>query len=447
MQRLYPWLYDLEPALGDGVGSSRQGNSYSEDHPEGDMESSSSISGASRIFSDATSTTRAPRRDPKRELFEKLRTRRASPGKPTPEEKTDEFKAAFGLQGPITIPFKDTKGLQAIMNKFVQKALKAKPSENSYAAIEEVSNEINHWKSTFRLATITNQDFISDVKNCIDSNEAVLQRTVMISIIDRWRLSGDFGFNCEGWWTLQGKHFPLPSTQGPQDKVSGPKPDLAIFFNFDSFIGTDPLSEAAPIPPDLKTCMRPDDSETRCFPFMFIEAKRGYHDLTLAVYANMHSASQALLNIYAWMERAGHEDIFFNDVRLFSIAINAEKAIVRVHRAESLGEHGLRYLFDELCEIKTSERDEICVLIRNIILQYGAGKLRGILRAAFKEVSGEYERSLRQNIELQKRRSEAPYGAPAKKSRTHRGIGRQTNQSPADVSSSFGASGISLEDR
>jgi hypothetical protein len=421
-------------------------SSDSDHESEESMESSTSVSGTSRILSDDATTTKG-QPDPKKDLLEKLRTRRAVPIRKTPEEKTKQFISDLDVSQTLTIPFRDTDELQTIFKSFLRRAEKSKAGDDSYAAIEDVSNEFNKWKSTVYLATITNQDFESDIQHCQLSNEAVFQRTVLMSIIDRWRLTDMFDFNCEGHWSLQGKHFPLPSTQGPSDKISGPKPDLAIFFNFESLIGRDPLSNSAPIPPDLTTCIRPDTSFHRCFPFVFIEAKKGFHDLTKALYANMHSASQALLNIYAWMERVGHDDAFFNDVRLFSIAINAEKAVVRIHRAQKLDdEEGLVYLFDDICTLHEYGRDEICILIRNILLKYGAAKLRGILKTTFDEVSRQYKEELHKSSESQKRKGDAINKAPTKKARAPRATGHFTSLQPIDPSSSFGASRISLSE-
>ncbi|KAI1860789.1 uncharacterized protein JN550_011251 [Neoarthrinium moseri] len=368
------------------------------------------------------------------------------PIRPTPDPKTDGFKLTFGISEDIAIPFKDTKGLQTVIKSFLRRAEKAPSGENSYEAIEDLSNGINKWRSTVQLATVTNLDFRSDLEHCRLSNEAVFQRTILMSIIDRWRLADMFDYNCEGHWSLQGKHFPLPSTQGPKDKVTGPKPDLAIFFNFESLIGSDPQSNSAPIPLDLKGCLRPDTSFHRCFPFVFIEAKKGFHDLTTALYANMHSASQALLNIHAWMERIGDTDTFFEDVRLFSVAINADTAIVRTHRAKPLDGEGLVYLFDELCVLKDYRRDDICVLIRNILVKYGATTLRQILKDTFDQVSSQYQEELQQDNERLKRKNAVARGAITKKARITQSTGRITSQPPMDPSSSFGASRISLGD-
>ncbi|RYC63272.1 hypothetical protein CHU98_g2926 [Xylaria longipes] len=81
----------------------------------------------------------------------------------------------------------------------------------------------------------TNQKFENDLEHCkAPANEAVFQRTVMMSIIDRSHLKSAFDFNCEGQWSLQGSN-PLPSDG--DDAITGPKPDLAIFFRFDYLVG------------------------------------------------------------------------------------------------------------------------------------------------------------------------------------------------------------------
>lgn len=420
----------------------------SRDESEDSMATSSSVSGASHILSDGVSTPRqvADVKKAQRAILDKLRTRRAVADLRTTDKKTEHFKSVLGVQKPITIPFKDTKALQTILKNFLQRCETSRPRENSYTAIEDLSNEINKWKPTFNLNTITNQDFKNDIAHCQHSNEAVFQRTVMISIIDRWQLNDMFDFNCEGHWSLQGT-YPLPSTQGPDDKVTGPKPDLAIFFKFEALTGNDVLSFSAPVPPKLKSCIWPDNYLRRSFPFIFIEAKKGFHDLTFAVYANMHSASQALFNIYKWMEKAGHTDVFFEQVRLFSIAINAEKIIARVHRASRLaGEESLVFLYDELLTLYRYSRDEACLLIRNILVEYGVTELHGILKDTFEEVSRQYKEGRYQNDEPPKRKNDPIPDTSTKKARTSQNASQTTSPQIADPSSSFGASRIDISD-
>ncbi|KAJ2984431.1 hypothetical protein NUW58_g6061 [Xylaria curta] len=358
-------------------------------------------------------------------MLDKLRTCRALPDILTADDKTEAFKSAFCIQNAFKIPYKDTKTLQGVMTNFLQKAQGASPTDDSYDAIEDLSNEINEWKATVHLATITNLDFRKDLTRCGRSGEAVFQRTAMLSIIDRWQLNDMFDFNCEGHWSLQGE-YPLPSIQGVEDKVSGPKPDLAIFFNTEALLGSDGFS--APIPPILKSCIFPDNYIRRCFPFVFIEAKEAFHDITTALYTNMHSASQALFNIYTWMRKAGQTDAFFQSVRLFSIAINAEKVIVRTHRAKPLGSRGgLIFLCDEICTLYKYDRDTVCLLVRNILMEYGAKELCKILKSTVEEVSKQYVEGTFQNDQPLKRKNDVSFGAPSKRHRTSRTASQLTS--------------------
>ena len=53
--------------------------------------------------------------------------------------------------------------------------------------------------------------------------------------------------------------------------------------------------------------------------------------------ANLHSASQALFNIYIWMLQARHEEIFFDRVRIFSIVLNAHEITMKNGRTAVQG--------------------------------------------------------------------------------------------------------------
>lgn len=85
------------------------------------------------------------------------------------------------------------------------------------------------------------------------------------------------------------------------------------------------------MPTGLLSYMNPEDHLDRCFPFLFI--KNECSNIDSAVFSNLHSASQALFNIYMWIIKAGHQTAFFKDVCLFLLAINAQQVIARVHRA------------------------------------------------------------------------------------------------------------------
>jgi hypothetical protein len=403
------------------------------------MESSSSASRTSQGQSDGGSTVgKAPKESGKqRKLnWDKIRLRRIERGR-TEDERSDHFKSIFPVK-PCRIRFKDITGLQSILKDFLQRCEKARPNDNSYAAIEDLSNQISQWRPAVNLVSITNREFDIDLSYCKNSNEAVLQRTIMTSIIDRWQLHELFVYNCEGQWYLP-KIFQLPS-RARGDDVTLPKPDLAVAFTLEAFTGTDTSS---PFPKELSSCMRPDGGVGRCFPFIFMEVKRGAHDLESASMANLHSASQALFNIYVWMLRAGHEEIFFDRVRVFSIVLNAQEISMRVHRAIPVPTtNALSYHFDDIATINGYSRDQACLLFKNVLIEYGKNELHGILKSTFEEVSRQEDMSKEMEDEqLQSKRKANPVlGVTVKKVRSDLGA----VESSADVTSSFGASGLEI---
>lgn len=313
--------------------------------------------------------------------MEEIRLRRIQI-KRTKDEWLDYFKSAL-LGKPCRIYFKDIAELLSIQEKFRQRCENARPNDSIYTEIEGLSNQISLWRSKVNLVSIPEREFDIDLNYCKKSNEAVLQRTVMMSIIDTPQLPELFVYNCGSQWDLP-KRFQLPS-RASNDEVPLPKPDLAVFFTLEALTGKDTSS---PFPQEIASCMRPDGGVDRCFPFIFMAAKgEGAHDLESASIANLHSASQALFNIHIWMLRAGHEKIFFNRVRVFSIILTAQEISMRVHRAMPVPESkAISYHFDEVVSITRYSRDQACLLFKNVLIQYGENELHGILKSTFEEV-------------------------------------------------------------
>jgi len=116
---------------------------------------------------------------------------------------------------------------------------------------------------------------------CQSTNEAVLQRTIMVSLVDRFQLDLIFVYNCEGQWSQQKENLPR-STQ--TDEVSLPKADLAFFIKLKALVGKE---DVAPIPQGIDDCLRPDRGEPdrgqRWFPFLFMEAKKVKYPLPEAL--------------------------------------------------------------------------------------------------------------------------------------------------------------------
>ncbi|KAI1355994.1 hypothetical protein F5Y01DRAFT_310179 [Xylaria sp. FL0043] len=268
------------------------------------------------------------------------------------------------------------------MKLFLSKTDEVQSGASVYDTVEGLSDAINEWKSKAHMASITNREFIKDLEHCKDpANEAMFQRTVLMSILNRHQISDKFDFNCEGQWSLRSKYYPPPSTE--ENSIAEPKPDLAVFFRLDSLVGRGPHFKSMPFPDHLKLCMGPDGYMNGCFLFLLIEAKRGFHDLTPALMANMHSASQALFNIYVFMANARHRTRFFYDVRVFSIAINAEKFALQVHRANTApgrNSDELVFCYDDICSGYMHKRDDIFNLIQNILVGYAEITLFDVLK-------------------------------------------------------------------
>jgi hypothetical protein len=80
---------------------------------------------------------------------------------------------------------------------------------------------------------------------------------------------------------------------------------------------------------------------------------------------NLHSASQALLNIYRWTKSADKEEEFFDKVRVFSFALNAQELSVRVHRATHHETTTLQYHLQNSTTRGVSASGEICERLRH----------------------------------------------------------------------------------
>jgi hypothetical protein len=333
------------------------------------MESSS----RSKNTRDDESTARATAGKSVKTFDDKLRARRVARN-PTPDAQMD-FKSILKTELPVQL-LETAKELERAAENFLQK-MAEKPRENCYEHIEEFSYRVDYGRWRIGYPAITDRYFQADLERCGRSNEAMLQRTIMIHIINRHWLDKIFDWNTEGQW-VQTEDTRLPSRE--EDEISMPKPDLAISFTLKSFTGDD---DSEPMPQELKSCIRPDGGD-RCFPFLFMEVKKAATDLQAALLANLHYASQALYNIYQWMAYAEQQDTFFSTVRVFSVAFNAKDLIVRVHRAVQLANGNLSFHFDEPFSLAGYNRNQACQLIKTILDDYAAKTLHPALKNAFR---------------------------------------------------------------
>lgn len=309
----------------------------------------------------------------------KLRLRRVK-REPTADSRLQHLRSILKTKLPER-PLKDIGQLRSVTENFLGQIIEH-PNDSCYSYIDEFSFNFDEGKSKINYPAVNRRYFEADLKRCLARNEAVLQRTIMIHIINQYWLGDVFDWNSEGQW-IQPKDTRLPSRE--DDDISLPKPDLAISFTLKSFTGE--VDDSDPVPPALEKCISPDGGD-RCFPFLFFEVKKAGADLQEAYTANLHSASQALYNIYNWMVRAGQEDLFLEKVRVFSVVFNAQDLSVRVHRTVKLPTSGgaLGFQFDEFSPLDRYTKDQACLLIHTILTDYAATELHPLLKTAFVEV-------------------------------------------------------------
>lgn len=414
------WLRRVQASVSSDEASIEAGLETTWKSSQPQMQSSSSASITPLESVDGCSTVKGVGR-PKKLDWDKLRSREVDDD-PSDDVRLSHFQALLHWKLP-KLDSQHVEELQAIFKDFAELAVE----KVDYPQVESVSNQIDKWKSEVSLARITEEHFSSDVVRCTFSNEAVLQRTIMMEIIDRHQLHQFLTFNSEGQWKQNNSDCLISRDPDP---VTLPKPDLNVSFRLESF------SKSAPIPGNLKKSFRPDSlgqKYGRCFPFLFFEVKRATDSLEVALMANLHSASQALLNIYAWMVRAELADKFFEEVRVFSFVFNARNLSVRMHRATRHKDTLLQYHFVELVEFKTYSKDQVCLLVRNILEKYAIEELHPVLKSAFDIVTEEWSKL------IQGRRT----AAFAQASAAARARSRGTPDLPIEDSTSFGISALS----
>lgn len=242
------------------------------------------------------------------------------------------------------------------------------------------------------------------------SNEALFQRTLMMSFIARHCLiygrsaSRPFSldFSVEEAWTCP----PMPSRayEISNKLLTQPKPDLAIYFCREKLI-PDGLWKNMPNATQRLACYeRPDlIGRDRIFHFFTIEGKRSQTstDDNTAMFQSLNNASQALHNMFEFFQDAGphHREKFFSEVRFFSAVASTEGLNIRIHRATEVPENSskydfvvpgypLQFEFREFANVKKHEfdRKKVLEIFGKILVGYGVGKLLDLLRNAAKDL-------------------------------------------------------------
>ena len=243
------------------------------------------------------------------------------------------------------------------------------------------------------------------------SNEALFQRTTMMSLIARhWLIYSSnadkkscLDFSVEEPWTCP--PMPTRAYRMRAQYLTMPKPDLAICFNR-NVLWPSYLWYSTPRATKRLVCFEnlSGAGDVRAFHFLTIEGKKnqvstedptGHHQ-------SLNNASQALHNMYEIFRDAGpqHEEIFFEKVRFFSIVTSTAGLTIRIHRAtrdavdESdvgepdagriIPEYPLRFLHSEYCRIGQAELNRGTVLstFERLLIGYGVNELFGLIRNA-----------------------------------------------------------------
>ena len=347
----------------------------------------------------------------------------------SPDDRLAHFKTILKTELPER-RLKDTGDLQHLMRDFLQKTIDH-GEEICYPYIDDFSFGLDQTKSKLNYPIVNERYFQADLKRCLTGNESILQRTVMMHIISQYWLGENFDWNCEGKWT-QPKDSLVPSTK--DDQVSSPKPDLAISFTLRSFIQED--AGADPIPDDLEETLSPNGVEdiNRCFPFLFMEVKQAGADLQNAYMTNLHTASQALHNMYTWIVRTKEKlEDFFRTARVFSLVLNAHNLSVRVHRLHPLENGAISYRFDEIWPLARYSQIEACLLIKTIVNEYAAKELHPILKRAFAAVTEQEH----ENVYRKRKTDHAAAARSSNRPRNSQDTGEQDGDSHLGMGSSL----------
>ncbi|MCJ1473888.1 hypothetical protein MMC13_002543 [Lambiella insularis] len=255
----------------------------------------------------------------------------------------------------------------------------------------------------------------TDLLKCGTCDEALFQRTIMMEILDRYKLGDHLDYTCESAWTCAS----MPRRNGDgRYRLAKPKPDIAVSFKLDAV-----MSEAdIPMLGVLRGCMCPESSKKegsndRAFTFFSMEVKdsQAKPGEPIANRQNFNTASQALFNIYQFMKKAGREEIFLEKVRFYSAVATPASCYIRVHRAVRVekrrqisDDYPLGYRFDNVFQSQQKHytRAEVTGAVKNILFEYGVKILLPILKDAVNEALLKLDDEEQLKASIGKRRAE-----------------------------------------
>ncbi|KAL2289768.1 hypothetical protein FJTKL_01089 [Diaporthe vaccinii] len=265
-----------------------------------------------------------------------------------------------------------------------------------------------------------------DLEKCQKQvQEAIFQRTMLLSMIDRYRLFYGYPdtteqsvleFAVETPWTC----LPMPTHAERRGKkfLTSPKPDLAVGFRRQKLF-QDCDWNSFPEETQRLICYEGDGPPNvdRAFYFLTIEAKRGFTSVDDPVALNqcLNNASQALHNMFEFFKEADREigegvkvkkdeytKKFFERVRFFSVVAVAGAMKIRVHRACKLdqndekgpkSDYPLKFVFSDYKEVSKKDftrRQSVVEELTRILHNYGVNELAGLLKDAIKEMDKKF---------------------------------------------------------
>lgn len=319
--------------------------------------------------------------------------------------------------------------------------------------------------------------WVADMQKCKDqTQEAIFQRTVLMSMIDRLNLiyrqkdgsiTPPFDYSVETPWTCP--PMPTKADASGYKWLTSPLPDLTLAFHRKELL-RGLVWEV--FPPATKKLICYEGWETsrnaRAFPFLTIEAKRNFAGINdpVARSQSLNNASQSLHNMYEIFREADQgtsshtfRKMFFDKVRFFSVVATPEGVRIRVHRARDLGDarypmaitdgYPLRFTHTDYLDIIGEDYTyhKVAEELANIVLGYVATILKGSLEEAIKKVYDkflDYARQFGKLIERDERYySYGHLPGPSRKRKTPSAsvetTSRATSMPPPSLPPAFGS--------
>lgn len=314
------------------------------------------------------------------------------------------------------------------------------PHSNSDPCIAKIDKVPMNLRENRAIADVYSRLWTADLINCEEENEAVFQRTIMMTIINRNRLifgdtqksgtveakdstklRGRLAFSTEVEWTCD----PMPTRAASLDTnevpfQAAPKPDECVSFQRDCVIN-EGLWDTMPSPLRRLVCYEGENRpyDKRAFGFFVVEARRAKAspEDNVAKSQALNDASQSLHNIFEFFREAKQEDVFVKSVRVFSATASRTGVVIRIHRAVKIDPkhphprqkrpieftnppYDLEFQFQEYASFSNDEftRQKVVDMSCKIMVGYGQGVLYGLLHQAAEAIDKKFRESLAQGI-------------------------------------------------